>query len=234
MRKITFVPDNAVLDLEFSGSSAYVDDLVRHFHELVEIERAVVERARQTESVIYKNGFARTIAFIHAADLRNGGVRFIDHHQKIFREKVDDCVGLGAGRTAGQMPRIIFDPIAEAHFLKHFEIVLRPHAQSLGFEKFVLRFKIDNALFEFFANRLQSAIEFIRWCDELFGGVKCHDAKRFVRVTGQRVEPRYRIDLIAEKFDADCFLVGCGGINFNDVAADAESSARKIHVVAFV
>src|ERR1043166_9126342 len=94
MWKIIFVSDNAVLNFKFGGSSAHIDDLVRHFHELVEIERAVVERAWQTEAVVHQHGFARTIAFIHTADLRNGGVRFIDHDQKIFRKEIDDRVGL--------------------------------------------------------------------------------------------------------------------------------------------
>jgi len=56
------------------------------------------------------------------------------------------------------MPRIIFDPVAEAHFLQHFEVVLGAHAQSLRFEKLVLRFKIDNSLFQFFADGSQGAV----------------------------------------------------------------------------
>ena len=43
-----------------------------------------------------------------------------------------------------------------------------------------------------------------------------------------------RIDLVAEKLDADRFFIGCRRINFDHVAAHAESSAREIHVVALV
>ena len=158
MPKIIFVSDNAVLNFEFGGSSAHVDDLVRHFHELIEIERTVVERAGQPEAVVYEHGFARPISLIHTADLRDGGVRFIDHDQKISRKKIDNRIRLGAGRTTGQMSGIIFDPIAEAHLLQHLQIVFGAHAQPLCFEKFVLPFKIDDSLFQFFADGSQGAI----------------------------------------------------------------------------
>src|SRR5216110_2295199 len=51
------------------------------------------------------------------------------------------------------MPRIVFNPVAEAHFLQHFEIVLRAHFQPLGFEKFVLRFQHFDSIFQLRANR---------------------------------------------------------------------------------
>ena len=53
-------------------------------------------------------------------------------------------------------------------------------------------------------------------------------------VTGEGIEAGDRIDLVAEKFQADGFFIGSGGINFDYVAARAESSAREIHVVALV
>ena len=53
-------------------------------------------------------------------------------------------------------------------------------------------------------------------------------------VTGKGIEAGDRIDLVTEKFQADGFFIGSGGINFDYVAARAESSAREIHVVALV
>ena len=94
MRDVAFISNNAVLDFELSRCRAHVNKLVRKFHELIEIQRPVIERARQTETIIHQHGFARTITFIHPANLRNGRVRFIDHDEKIFREKVDDRIGL--------------------------------------------------------------------------------------------------------------------------------------------
>ena len=158
MRKIVFVPDDAVLNFKLRGRGAYIDDLVRHLHELIEIQRPVVERARKPKAVFDEHGFARFVAFIHAADLRDGGVRFIDNDQKIPRKKIDDGVRLRSRQATGQMPRIIFDAITEAHFLKHFEIVLGAHAEPLRFEKFVLRLERFDPVFQLGANGTQSAV----------------------------------------------------------------------------
>ena len=82
------------------------------------------------------------------------------------------------------MPRIVFNPVAEAHFLQHFEIVLRAHFQPLGFEKFVLRFQHFDSIFQLRANRAQRSIQFVRRCHELFRRIERDHTKRFTRVTG--------------------------------------------------
>src|SRR4029077_10696975 len=53
-------------------------------------------------------------------------------------------------------------------------------------------------------------------------------------MTSQRIEPRDRIELVPEELETDCFFVGRGRINFDHVAADAEFSAREIHIVALI
>ena len=113
-----------------------------HLHELLEIQRPVIERARQAEAIFDQHGLARLIAFVHAADLRDGGVRFIDHEQEILREKIEQRERLRAGRAAGKMARVILDPVAEPHLLQHLEIVFGAHLQPLRFEQFALRFEL--------------------------------------------------------------------------------------------
>ena len=153
MWEISLISNHAVLNFKFCRCGSHVDDLVRYLHELVEVERAIVERARQAKAVIYEHSFARAIAFIHAADLRNGCVRFVDHYQQIFWEKVDDRIGLRTGRTSRQVTRIILNAVAEAHFLQHFKIVFSAHPQPLRFEKLILRLEFNDALLELFADR---------------------------------------------------------------------------------
>src|SRR5207245_11421675 len=97
---VFLVANHAVLNFKFCRRRAYVDDLVRRLHELVEIKRTSIERAWQAKAVIYQYSLARTVAFMHPADLRDGCMRLVDHNQKIFREKVDDGVGLRARRAA--------------------------------------------------------------------------------------------------------------------------------------
>ena len=93
------------------------------------------------------------------------------------------------------MTRIIFNTVAETHFLQHLQIVFGAHSQSLRFEQFVLRFKVNDALLKLFADGAQRTIQLVRRRDELFGWKKCDDVERFVRVTGQRIESPDRINL---------------------------------------
>ena len=87
MREVSFVSDDAVLNLKFCRRRAHVNRLVRQLHEFIEIERAIVERAGQAKPVIYEHSFARPVAFVHPADLRDRGVRFVDDGEKIVRKK---------------------------------------------------------------------------------------------------------------------------------------------------
>ena len=138
MGDISLVANHTVLNFKFCRCCAYVDDLVRHLHKFVEIERAIIKRTGQTKAVIYQHCLARTVAFVHSADLWNRGVRFIYHGEKIFREEIDDGVRLGTGRASRQMARIILDPVAETHFLQHLQVVFGAHSQSLRLKQFIL------------------------------------------------------------------------------------------------
>jgi hypothetical protein len=55
-----------------------------------------------------------------------------------------------------------------------------------------------------------------------------------VRVAGEGIEARDRIDLIAEELEPDCLFVSRCGIDFDDIAAHAEFAAAEVHVVAAV
>ena len=94
MRHVASISDDAVLNLEFRRRRADVNQLVRQLHEFGKIQWPVIERARQTEPILNEYGFARFIAFIHPANLRNGRVRLVDYRQKIFRKEIDDGIRL--------------------------------------------------------------------------------------------------------------------------------------------
>src|SRR3954451_1554246 len=74
VREVSLISYHAVRDLELRRRRADVRDLVRHSHELLEVQGPIIQRARQPESVFDQDRLPRPIAFIHAADLRNGGV----------------------------------------------------------------------------------------------------------------------------------------------------------------
>ena len=92
--KVVLVSDHAILNFKLRRRRTYVNELVGRLHELVEIERTIIERAGQTKSIIDEHGLTRPITFVHSANLWDGGMRFIDHDQKILWKEIDDRVRL--------------------------------------------------------------------------------------------------------------------------------------------
>ena len=79
------------LQLELARRRRHEERARRERQELVEHQRPVVERARQTESVVDERQLARAIAVEHAADLRQRDVRLVDDHEEILGEVVEEA-----------------------------------------------------------------------------------------------------------------------------------------------
>ena len=68
--------------------------------------------------------------------------------RKSFGKKSSSVKGFEPGGRPDEMPRVILDPVAEAHLLQHLEIVFGAHFQALRFEQFALRFELNDPLVE--------------------------------------------------------------------------------------
>src|SRR5205823_5769789 len=83
---------------------------------------------------------------------------------------------------------------------------------------------------EFFLNGDDGALALSLRHDVVIFGINRHALHIFLARAdgaGERIELADDVDLIAEHFDA-IGLVFIGGIDFDDVAADAESSATEV------
>lgn len=65
---------------------------------------------------------ACAVATPHAAHLRKGDVAFIDDHEVVVREIIQEAKGAGAGFAAVEKARIVFNAGAIAQFFDHFEV----------------------------------------------------------------------------------------------------------------
>jgi len=92
---------------------------------LFELERAIVERARQAEPVLHQRLLARAVAAVHRADLRDGLVRLVQDHQEVFGEIIDERRRWVAGSSTREMARVVLDAVAEPHLLHHLDVVHR-------------------------------------------------------------------------------------------------------------
>ncbi len=219
--------------LKFAGRGRDENHLVPHLFEFLELQGAIIERAGKAEAMLDQHLLALAVAVVHRVDLRHGHVRFVDDQHEILREIVDQRVRFFAGLAAVEVAAVVFDPAAIADFQDHLQVVLGSRQQSLGFEELALAAQVHHLLVELFADRLDGALDALFGHDVVDGGVD-EDLRLAVQhLAGERIDSFDGGDLIPEHFDpVGEFLVG--GVELDHVAADAESGALKVDVVAGV
>jgi len=144
---------------------------------------------RQAEAVFDEGFLARPVAAVHAADLRHGHVALVDKQQPVVGEVVQQGGRCLAGGATGQVPRIVFDAGAEAHFTEQLQVVHRALLEALGLEELVVGLQRPQAVGELLPNAPDGPFEVV---------TTGHVVAR--RVDGDLVEspqhlPAQRIDL---------------------------------------
>jgi hypothetical protein len=216
-----------------AGSGAYVEGVVLEGLEFGEAEGAVVEGAGETEAVFDEDGFAGEIAGVHAADLGDGGVGFVDDEEVILGKEIEEDMGSRAGRPAGQMSGIIFDAGAEAHFEHHFEVIFGARFNALGFEEFAAGFEPGDAFGQFLADGEGCPFDFVHGGDELFGRIDGEGGELLEGMAGKGIEAGQTLELVSEELEAEGVL-GVSRAQFDGIAADAELAAFDLDVVTVV
>ena len=148
-----------MLDLVGTGRRRDEHHLGHQFHELIEVEGTVIERARQTKAVLDQGQFPRAVPRVLAAHLGHGHVGLVDHHQEVVGEEVQQGEGPLTGRSPVQMRGVVLDARAHAGLFEHLQIVLGPRAKSLGFEQLALALKEGELLLKFFLDRATGPLQ---------------------------------------------------------------------------
>src|SRR5450759_2626071 len=129
----------AFFHLVGTWSRAHENYLVDHPFPLVKLERTIIERRGETESVFDKRFFARTVAKIHSAYLRHRDVRFICDEKKVLWKIVEKTIWTRSRRPSGDMSGIIFYPAAIPDLAHHLDVEPRALFQSLSLQQKILR-----------------------------------------------------------------------------------------------
>ena len=125
-----------------TGRGRDIDHLVHAILELFESERTVVEGAGQAEAVIHQHLFARPVAMIHALQLRDGLMAFVDEDQVIVGQIIEQRGRRFAGQASGEMARIVFDAVAVADLPDHFQIEHGALVEALRFDQLAALFQL--------------------------------------------------------------------------------------------
>ena len=125
-----------LFDLPLCRGGRDKDGLRAHGVPLLELEGAVVHAGRQAEAVFGQRELAPIVAPVHAADLRHADVAFVGEDDGVVGDEFEQGGGRLARCAAGQIARIVLDPVADAGGLEHFQIEIGALFQPLGLQQF--------------------------------------------------------------------------------------------------
>ena len=216
-----------------AGSCGDVDDLAGSGLELFEAEGAVVHCAGQAEAVVDEVLFAGAVTVPHAVELRDGYVGFVDEEEVVVGEVIQECGWGFAGKTAGEVAGVVFDAVAVAYGLDHFQIEAGALVDALGFDETALGFEFFLPPLHLFEDGGDGGALALGLNDVVRLGVDGKAGVFLADGAEERVDLGEGVDFVAEELDAvGVFVVG--GVDLDDVAADAEGAAAEVDVVAVV
>ncbi len=124
-----------------SGRRGNINKLIGPPLELFECQWPVVHGRRKAKAILDEVFFSRPVAVIHAAKLRHRLMAFVDEHQRVLRQIIEQSRRRLARHASCKMTRIILDAVAVADFLDHLHIEQRPLMDTLRFEQSALLFE---------------------------------------------------------------------------------------------
>ena len=220
--------------LVVAGRRRDVHRLLHEPCELLESQRSIVERRRETEAVLDERLLARAVAVVHAADLRDGHVALVDDHQRVGRQIFDQHRRRLARPAPGEMPRVVLDAVAVAELAEHLEVEQRALLETLRLEQTVTRLEEGQALAELFLDRDHRTVELLRRRDVVAGGVYADVGQSLEHRALERIDAVDRLHDVAPQLDAQRVRLLVGGKDLDHVAAHAKGAAMEIVVVALV
>src|SRR4029079_12445681 len=102
---------------------------------LLKAQWPIIHARGQSETILGKGGLAPKIAAVHATELRNRHMAFVDKHQGVVGYIFKQRRRRFARRATGQITRVILDASAAAGCLHHLEVISAALLQSLRFQQ---------------------------------------------------------------------------------------------------
>ena len=162
----------------FGLSKFVVGRCCRHIYHLIDKamklfkpKRTVVESSRQAETKLNKVLLSRPITPIHAAKLRNANMTFVDNHQIIFWEKIEQAIRTLARLAAIEIARVVLDARTVPQLFHHLHVILHPFLNTLGLNAVAKLVKEINLLNQIVLNTAYGMLRLVFRGDEKVGGI---------------------------------------------------------------
>ena len=219
--------------LVFSGCGRDVDRLRDALFKLLELERTIIGARRQTKSIFDERLLPAPVPLVHAADLRNAHMGFIDNAEEIFGKVIDERLGRRAGITSGEVTDVVFDSCGVTRFFQHFYVVLRSLTDALRFGNFPRIQKFFFAQREIRKDCFRRAIDFFLARYIVFRGEErhlCHLRDDLSRKTFHLCDGFHFVECHLDSDDR----IAAWWENFHGIAKHVEHSLFKFNVAAAV
>ena len=131
------------------------------------------------------------------------------------------------------MARVVLDPVAEAHFLQHLEVVVRPHPDALRLEVLAVLLEERHALVQFPADRRDGRLQLAAARHVLISRIQIELVQRAQHLAGERIELAQCVHVVAEELHPQPVLQ-VRRHHVHRVAAHAEAPGLQLIVVALV
>ncbi len=164
---------------------------------------------------------------VHAADLGQGLVALVDHHQEVLREVVQQAVRLLPGLSSVEVAGVVLDSLAGPGLPDHIDVVEGPLPQTVRLDHAEAR----EPFFEFLLDGGYRPLLLLLRDDEVPGRVDEEIVHRLKPPAGDLIDLAYPVDLVSEELDTDD-VVEVAGDKVDGVAASPEPAWCKFHLVS--
>ena len=217
-----------------SGGGGDKDGLRGQALELVETQRPVVQRRGQPEAVLHQVLLARAVALVHAPQLGDGDMGFVDHQQGVLGQVIEQGRRRLAGLASGEIAGVVLDPGAVPQLLHHLDIELGALFQPLGLHQFVVVAQLLQPLAQFVLDQFHGVEDGLARGDIVTLGVDGQAWHPLQHLAGERVEVGQVLDLIIEQLHPHRLTVRLGRVDVDHLAAHPVGGALQLHVIAGV
>ena len=185
----------------------HIDCLRRELFKLIQSQRAIVKRSRQTECILNQILLATAVTAPHGLNLRYRLMALIYDKQVIFRKKIKKAIRALSRFSAIKIARVVLYARTMPRLANPFKIIIDPHLNLLRPVFFSTFHIVVYTLLQVMLNHTYSALLLFLAGHEEIGWVNLILIKRSYRIQCLDVQFLYLIYCIIKIRDAQNFLL---------------------------
>ena len=200
----------------------------------LKVQRPVVQRRRQAESVLHQRRLPGAVACIHSANLWNRHMRLIYNNKKIIVKKVHQRQRRRPLRHSVQMSGIVLYTGTETCLPHHLYVKIGALCNPLRLDKLVLPFETAYLSLQFFLDIVAGDLDLVHGYHIMGSGKDCNMIQHRMNSAGQRLHLYDSVNLVPEELYTDKIVAALGRIHLYHITVHPKASPVHVHLIAGV